>query len=87
MARPLSYPDAIHLLRRAAARGRKEEAQTLAQMGLEAAVDSLLQDPAPAPPYRTAATAKEKGLQHLEITQLWLSHWLTTPTPAAERLG
>jgi len=86
MARPLSYQDATHLLRRAAARGRKEEAQKLAEMGLEAAVDSLLQDPVPAPPYRTAATTNEKGLQHREITQLWLSHWLTTPTPTAERL-
>jgi uncharacterized protein (DUF1800 family) len=86
MARPLSFSNAIHLLRRAAARGRKEEAQQLAEMGLEAAVEFLLRDPAPAPSYRTAATRNERGQQHREISQLWLNHWLTTPTPAAERL-
>lgn len=86
MARPLSFSNATHLLRRAAARGRKEEAQQLSEMGLEAAVDFLLRDPAPAPSYRTAATRNERGQQHREISQLWLNHWLTTPTPAAERL-
>ena len=86
MARPLSFSNAIHLLRRAAARGRKEEAQQLAEMGLEAAVAFLLRDPAPAPSYRTAATRNERGQQHREISQLWLNHWLSTPTPAAERL-
>jgi len=86
MARPLSFSDATHLLRRAAARGRKEEAQQLAEMGLEAAVEFLLRDPAPAPSYRTAATRNERGQQHREISQLWLNHWLSTPTPAAERL-
>lgn len=86
MARGLTLQDATHLLRRAAARGRKDEAQRLVELGLEAAVDSLLADPVPAPPYRTAASNNEKGQMHREITQLWLSHWPTTPTPAAERL-
>ncbi|RIH86601.1 hypothetical protein Mterra_01383 [Calidithermus terrae] len=81
------YREAAHLLRRAAARGRKEEAQKLAEMGLQAAVDSLLRDPAPAPAYTTAFTRSERGPQLQEITRLWLSHWLTTPTPAAERLA
>ncbi|MCS7067939.1 MAG: DUF1800 domain-containing protein [Meiothermus sp.] len=82
----LTYPQATHLLRRAAARGRKEEAQKLVEMGLEAAVDWLLQDPAPAPPFKTAATRNERGQQHREISQLWINHWLSTPTPAAERM-
>lgn len=85
MARPLSLSQATHLLRRAAARGRKEEAQQLAERGLEPAVDFLLQDPVPAPSYRTAATRNERTQQHREISQLWLNHWLTTPTPAAKR--
>ncbi len=86
MARTLSYLDATHLLRRATARGRKEEAQQLVDVGLEAAVDSLLQDPTPAVPYHTEVTITERYEQHKEIANLWLSHWLTTPTPAAERL-
>ncbi|WP_299428520.1 DUF1800 domain-containing protein [uncultured Meiothermus sp.] len=86
MAQPLTYPDAVHLLRRAAARGRKEEAQRLADLGREAAVDALLQNPAPAPAYTTAATRNERGQQHREISELWVNHWLTTPTPAAERM-
>jgi uncharacterized protein (DUF1800 family) len=86
MAKPLSYPDAVHLLRRAAARGRGEEARRLSEMGLEAAVDSLLQDPAPAPAFKTEVSSNERGEQHRQLTKLWLAHWLTTPTPAAERL-
>ena len=86
MARRLTLQDATHLLRRAAARGRKDEAGRLVDLGLEGAVDALLQTPAPAPSYRTAASNSEKGQMHREISQLWLSHWLTTPTPAAERL-
>ncbi len=82
----LTYTNAVHLLRRAAARGHREEAQRLAEMGLEAAVDYLLQPPAPAPPYTTAATRNERAQQHREISQLWLNHWLRTPTPAAERM-
>jgi len=80
------YPEAAHLLRRAAARGRKEEAEGLAEMGLERAVEEVLKDPAPAPPFRTTAGAKERGKQLQELVRLWLEHWLTTPTPAAERL-
>ncbi|MER3552934.1 MAG: DUF1800 domain-containing protein [Meiothermus sp.] len=86
MARTLSYQDATHLLRRAAARGRKEEAQHLVEMGLEAAVDSLLQDPAPAPPFHTEVSSNERGDQHRQMIQAWLTHWLTTTTPTAERL-
>lgn len=86
MARALLYTDARHLLRRATARGRSDEARKLSELGLEAAVDSLLRDPAPAPAYTTTQTRNERGQQHREISQLWLSHWLSTPTPAAERL-
>jgi len=86
MEKRLSYPEATHLLRRAAARGRRAEAELLTTIDLEAAIDSLLAPPAPAPNYRTSATSGEKSQMHREITQLWLSHWLTTPTPAAERL-
>ncbi|WP_027881413.1 DUF1800 domain-containing protein [Meiothermus rufus] len=82
----LTYTNAVHLLRRMAARGRREEAQGLAEMGLEAAVDHLLQPPRPAPPYTTSATRAERLQQHLEISQLWINHWLRTPTPAAERM-
>lgn len=86
MARALTYQNATHLLRRAAGRGRKNEAQKLADMGLEAAVDWLLQNPAPAPSYTTSASRNERGQQHREISELWINHWLTTPTPASERL-
>ncbi len=86
MVQTLSYSDATHLLRRAAARGSQEEAQKLAEMGLEAAVDSLLKPPVAAPNYTTTLSRGEKGPQLREITQLWLTHWLSTPTPAAERL-
>jgi len=41
------FPEAAHLLRRAAARGRREEAEALAEAGLPAAVERLLADPAP----------------------------------------
>lgn len=86
MARALTYPNATHLLRRAAGRGRKNEAQQLAEMGLERAVDWLLRDPAPAPSYTTSTSRNERAQQHREISQRWINHWLTTPTPAAERL-
>ena len=86
MAQQLLYTDARHLLRRATARGRSEDARKLSEMGLEAAVDWLLRDPAPAPAYTTTQTRNERGQQLREISQLWISHWLSTPTPAAERL-
>lgn len=38
--------EAAHLLRRAAARGRKEEAEALAELGLKGAVERLLAPPA-----------------------------------------
>nr|WP_252973412.1 DUF1800 family protein [Thermus thermophilus] len=55
-------------------------------MGLEEAVDRLLRDPAPAPPYATRFARNQRSQQHREISLLWIEHWLTTPTPAAERL-
>jgi uncharacterized protein (DUF1800 family) len=82
----LTVQNATHLLRRAAARGTRQEAEQLASMGLEAAIDSLLKDPAVPGEYRTQLSANERGAGHLEISQKWLNHWLTTPTPAAERL-
>lgn len=86
MPRKLEFGDAAHLLRRAAARGNKQEAERLVGLGLEAAVDSLLRDPSPAPKYQTRFTTGERGQQLREISVIWLSHWLNTPTPAAERL-
>ncbi len=76
------FSEAAHLLRRAAARGRREEASALAEAGLKAAVARLLADPAPIPP--PASEAKQK-LAPLVLA--WLKGWLGSPTPAAERLA
>lgn len=82
--RPL---EAAHLLRRAAARGRREEAEALAEAGFEGAVDRLLQPPALAPePALDLDSRTNRGKAYLRLVQHWLRHWLTTATPAAERL-
>jgi len=73
--------EATHLLRRAAARGKKAEAEALAEMGRERAIETLLADPAPIPPPDLAEKRRFKPL-----VKAWLSGWLTTKTPAAERM-
>lgn len=84
MARSLTLRDASHLLRRAAARGRKEEAERLASVGLEAAVESLLATPAHPPKPTFNPDDQRKQIQ--DLMDNWLGWWLKTPTPAAERL-
>ena len=84
---PFTPHEAAHLLRRAAARGRREEAEDLAALGLAAAVDRLLAPPEPAPEPELEDDPKaNRGKQHRRLVQHWLEHWLTTSTPAAERL-
>ncbi|WP_287408992.1 DUF1800 domain-containing protein [Oceanithermus sp.] len=84
---PFTPYEAVHLLRRAAARGRREEAAQLAEMGLERAVAQLLRTPAPAPdPAIDDDPKANRGRIHRALVRHWFDHWLTTPTPAAERL-
>ncbi|ADR36487.1 protein of unknown function DUF1800 [Oceanithermus profundus DSM 14977] len=84
---PFTPYEAAHLLRRAAARGKREEAEALADAGLEGAVERLLQPPAPAPePAFELDPKTNRGQVHRALVKHWLRHWLTTPTPAAERL-
>jgi uncharacterized protein (DUF1800 family) len=75
--------EAAHLLRRAAARGRREEAEALAEMGLKRAAESLLAAPATPP---DPLLPEKPGQAWEPLTAHWLHHWLNTPTPAAERL-
>jgi uncharacterized protein (DUF1800 family) len=83
MAIPFGIPEASHLLRRAAARGRRGEAEQLVNLGLEGAIAQLLRPPVSPPPV-TFDPANRSSEQTL--ARLWLEWWLTTPTPAAERL-
>ena len=79
--------DAAHLLRRAAARGNRSEAKALAEMGLAAAVDHLLAEPASPPEPRFETGEKpNRAKEHRALAAAWIDHWLSTPTPAAERL-
>ncbi|GAB5602311.1 hypothetical protein FJNA_08360 [Thermus sp. FJN-A] len=75
--------EAAHLLRRAAARGRKEEAEALADLGLKGAVERLLAPPVLPP---DPALPEKPGEAWEPLTAWWLNHWLATPTPAVERL-
>ena len=83
MAISFGIPEANHLLRRATARGKRDEAEQLVSLGLEGAIAQLLRPPA-APPPVTFDPANRSSEQTL--ARLWLEWWLTTPTPAAERL-
>lgn len=83
MAITFGVTEANHLLRRATARGRRGEAEQLAAMGLEAAVNQLLR-PAASPPPVTFDPADRSS--EAILVRKWLEWWLTTPTPAAERL-
>ena len=74
--------EAAHLLRRAAARGRRAEAEALAEAGLGPAVARLLADPAPIPPPRFQPKSRL-----VPLVLAWLRGWLATETPAAERLA
>ena len=83
MAISFGIPEANHLLRRATARGKRDEAEQLVSLGLEGAIAQLLRPPA-APPPVTFDPANRSSEQTL--ARLWREWWLTTPTPAAERL-
>ncbi len=74
--------EATHLLRRAAARGNVEEADHLASLGLEGAVESLLDTPE----LPTEEEPSYFGRYYHPYTNIWVNHWLTTSTPLAERL-
>lgn len=86
MGRYLSLREAAHLLRRAAARGTKAQAEQLAGQSLEAAADSLLSTPAQPKAFTTTLPTNERHRQYLELGSHWLSWWLQSPTPAAERM-
>ncbi len=81
---PFGVYEATHLLRRAAARGNAEEAEALAAMGLDKAVDHLLE--APTLPEELEPSEFEQAGNPREYVHRWTNHWLTTSTPAAERL-
>ena len=84
---PFSPHEAAHLLRRAAVRGTRQEAEALAEMGLDRAVEQLLRDPEPAPePDLDSEARASSGKLHRRLVLHWLGHWLRTDTPAAERL-
>ncbi len=84
---PFTPYEAAHLLRRAAARGNRAEAEALASLGLERAVDELLRPPEPAPdPEIETGPKVNQGRVHRALVRHWIDHWLRTPTPAAERL-
>jgi uncharacterized protein (DUF1800 family) len=78
--------EAAHLLRRAAVRGRRADAELLVEKGLEGAVNYLLRTPVSPPGFNTRYTEKDHEAQYSDLLEHWLSWWLTTPTPAAERL-
>ncbi len=78
--------EAAHLLRRASARGRGEEASHLAEAGLERAVAEVLTDPQPAPEPPLPDDPKAISLNLMSLGRHWIDHWISTPTPAAERL-
>ena len=77
---PFGRYEATHLLRRAAARGNADEADNLASMGLERAVDAVLDTP-DLPTEQEPAYFDDANYVHE-----WVNHWLTTQTPLAERL-
>jgi len=78
---PFGRHEAAHLLRRAAARGNADEADRLASLGLERAVDLLLDEP------ELPDAAHPYDFENpYEYRNHWLDHWLKTRTPAAERL-
>lgn len=83
MAIKFGQAEAAHLLRRAAARGRKNEVEQLVSLGLNGAVEALLRTPAtpPMPKFDVGDRANVALL-----VSSWLNWWLQTPTPAAERL-
>ena len=79
---PFGEREAAHLLRRAAALGNSADARELAALGLERAVDKLLDEPN-LPEEHDHHYFEDNGVNYVDD---WASHWLSTPTPAAERL-
>ncbi len=80
---PFGRYEAAHLLRRAAARGNAAEADNLASMGLERAVDALLDSPE-IPEEHDPDYFEGEGSP--DYRNAWVNQWLQTRTPAAERL-
>ena len=79
---PFDEREAAHLLRRAAALGNSADARELAALGLERAVDKLLDEPN-LPEEHDHHYFEDNDVDYVDD---WASHWLSTPTPAAERL-
>jgi len=83
---PFGLREATHLLRRAAGRGTAAEAKRLAEMGLKRAVDHLLAEPH-LPKQKDPGDFVNGGYVYpSEFDYDWTHLWLSTPTPAAERL-
>jgi len=78
---PFGTYEAAHLLRRATALGNSDDAAELAALGVEKAVDYLLDQPH-LPPERDRDYFENDYMYVHE----WTNHWLTSRTPAAERL-
>ncbi len=81
---PFDRRQAAHLLRRATVVGNGHDAEQLAAMGLEGAVDKLLDSPH-LPQEHPRDYFEGDGAP--DYINEWAQHWLTTPTPAAERLA
>jgi len=77
---PFGTYEASHLLRRATALGNTEDAENLAAMGLSKAVDYLLDRP------QLPEEHDRDYFSDVDYIHEWTNHWLTTRTPAAERL-
>ena len=79
---PFGVHEASHLLRRAAALGNINDANHLAALGLEKAVDHLLDQPH-LPEEHDPDYFDDNDIDYVHE---WANHWLASRTPAAERL-
>ncbi|WP_457631149.1 DUF1800 domain-containing protein [Oceanithermus sp.] len=78
---PFGTYEAAHLLRRATALGNGADAEHLASLGLAKAVDYLLETP------HLPEEHEREYFQDADYIHEWTNHWLTSRTPAAERLA
>ena len=78
---PFTAKEAAHLLRRAAARGNQEDVEYLVNLGLDEAVDYLLGEP-DLPVEEDPSYFKD----YRKYVHSWADHWLSSRTPAVERL-
>jgi len=84
---PFTAKEAAHLLRRAAAVGTSDDADHLARLGLEKAVDYLLEEPDLPTEEDPSYFRHDNGRDWRErYVNEWANHWLSSNTPAAERL-